>query len=297
LHVTVEFTEYQNHQPGIEALSRLQHLKHFHFAPKFSDVTQAEVELVDMSMWMMPGLETVGRNLEFTTKKLEMTSFLTTSYHSVRALHFHAQNQKFAALQEFYTHSAYWLQDTVTLLPNLKCLHIIGDNQHIPDTLTHLSMFYSYNLKMVRAFTPNLRVLSLFNCDLSGVPFGGLMAACPNLDELNLVDCLLNWVNVSLAYDVCQVSPMRLLTFRGMQGVPVDGVLSRLLQAPQLQRVKISVPGVPIAEVHQLVRQVRMKSILQHAKLLTLVGPGMEPLVRAVQVFLPEAVHDGDIQI
>lgn len=285
----MECTASENHHAGIEALSQLHYLQHFQFAMRSSEITQSELELVSLCMFLMPRLMTVGRKLRFSPKNSAKLSSLRTSYHNAQALQYLAQHQHSSALEEFYTHSIFWTADTVRLLPNLKRLHIIMDNFHIPDTLTELSLYYNYNLQTVRAFTPSLRLLSLYNCNLSGVPYCGLLAWCPNLEELHLIECLLDPSNVALDDDVCQHSRLRVLTLKGMQGVPVDGVVSRLLQAPLLHIVGVSVKSIPMAEVDQLVQQVHSRRILQMVRLLSLKGENLEPLVMTVRVFLPKA--------
>jgi hypothetical protein len=280
----------EHHRPGIEALSRLRYLTNFKFASSPSAISQSELELVSLSMCLMPRLRFVGRNLLFTPEKCQIFSSLRTCYHNTQALQLHAQHQQAPALEEFYAHSDFWTADTVRLLPNLKRLHVIRDNHHIPDTLMQLSLYHNHSLQTVRAFTPNLRQLSLSDCNLSGVPYGGVLALCPNLDELHLLDCVLVPSNVALDDGICQRSVLRVLTLRCKQGVRVDGVVSRLLQAPLLQKVQISVAEVPLAEVRQLVQQVCHGRILQMVRVLSLEGENCELLARTSRAFLPEAV-------
>jgi hypothetical protein len=285
--VSLECIATKYHRPGIEALSRLCYLQKFQFALSTSEISHSELKLVSLCMCLMPGLKTVGR-CKFLPDTSDVLISLRSSYHSVESLQFHQQTP---ALEEFYAHSDFWTADTVRLLPSLKRLHVIRDNEHIPDTLQQLGLYHNGNLQTVRAFTTNLLALTLYKCDLSGVPIGGLLALCPNLGGLVLLDCHLEASSVALNDDVCLHCRLRVLMFRGEQGVPVDGVVSRLLQAPMLRIVSISANFVSPAEVRQLVQQVQHKEILQMGKMLRFEGENLEPLVKAVQVFLPKAVH------
>jgi hypothetical protein len=273
-------------RPGLEALSHLR-LTKFKFASSLDGIFRLELQLVSLSMFLMPKLKFVGRNLVFSPDNAEVLSSLITSYHNAHALQHHAQKQQSSVLEEFYSHSSFWKPDTASLLPKLKRLHIIGDNDHIPDTLRHLSLYY--NLQTVKAFSPHLRSLSLFKCDLSSVPSGGLLAQCPNLVELHLLDCVLKASNVALNDDVCQRSQLRVLTFRAKQGVPVDGVTPRLLQVPRLQKVHVSVTSIRMAEVLQLVWQLSHGRILQRVRVMNLEGENFGQLVRTARAVLPMA--------
>jgi hypothetical protein len=282
----------ESHRPGLEALSRLGQLDNFKFASSPSEITRSELQLVSLSMFLMPRLRSVGRNLLFFPDKAQMWGSLNTAYHNPKALQFHVQHQHPPALQEFFAHSSFWTPDTARLLPKLKRLHIIGENDHIPDTPVSLSLYHNHDLQTVRAFTPNLRVLSLLNCDLSGVPYGGLLALCPNLVELHLLECVLAVSSVALHDDVCRRSPLQVLTFRGKQGVPVDGVVSRLLQTPQLQKVQISVASVPMAEVLQLVWQLCHQPLfMRSVRVMNLQGENFEQLVKTARAVLPMALN------
>jgi hypothetical protein len=285
-------------------MRQMQHLKHFQFGHTWY-IEKLELKYVSMCLSQLQTLSTVGRNLKYKFENvIGLHIYFWNFYHRLWEMDgakypFLPDNVQLA-LEELCAPGKYWHLVDFNMLPKITRLTIIqhefpDTSDPYPDTVTELSvynnMYKPHNILSV--LKPQLRSLTLYNCNWQNFPTGGILAMCPNLEELNICFCSYNDLSAFSLFADTRRCLLRTLTINLDEYFDVpDGMLYLLLQAPLLEHVKIHMPEVKATEVQNLVEQVRTGRILQKLSLCYLWCKNTEALKLAIQAFCPNPAID-----
>lgn len=287
---------------GLMELGKMPKLKRFHFAPTNTRVQKLELKQVSLCLVLLPGLSSVGRHFELmSVENSKALNYLPKYYHDVWGFDCPLSvtfPRVVLLLDEIFVCGRYWSTPRdCLLLPKLKRLHIYKEFRHevqvIPDTVSELCLYSNSSSEWFDALTSRLRVLTLHKCNLLGVPSGGILALCPNLEVLNLHSCSYQLSDIALNVDMSGCKLRKLTIHKRNSSLP-EGLLSHLLEvAPLLEHVHVSVPSVPVPDVQQLVQLLRTGLILQKITFCHLLANSaydFYELLLAVQAFCPNKV-------
>jgi hypothetical protein len=280
---------------GILALKKLCHLKKFLFAISGQEFGNLELKYVSVCLTQMPKLKTVGRDIKaFAAEEFKLADNVPSHYHDFLGLECPVKTFSGRVplrLRELFTTASY-LQKTghiKKLLPNLKRLHIKHDTKDVlvPDTVTEIGLYCNRNPEQLKALSPRLRALTLHRCDLTRLKTGSIMKLCPNLEELTVHKCSADPSNIVCRRDIKR-SRLRKLTLSSRLNSCTEGMLSQLLQAPQLERVHITGYSTEAGELQRLIRQVSTGRILQNVTYCLMRGDCYKELLMNVRAFCPK---------
>jgi hypothetical protein len=301
LRVSLDYEDIAYFGQVFLPLKQLQRLQHFHFSSSDAAIKKQEMDFVRLCVRHLPKLKTVGRDLKVKFGKDSIFVYYPTNIclrvPGIDCISLPSHLSCQLGLEEFACHGYNWHPDLVHRLPKLKRLHLKGclhqAGERIPITVTELHLYFNCAPWQFDALSARLQVLTLYNCDLREMPSGGVLAMCPNLEELHLHSCAFTLSDIAIM-DM-DMSRCRLLKLSLSSPIKWktrwDGLLCLLLKAPLLEHVQIAMKYVPIAEVQQLVEQVRSGLILQNVSLFQLSGENVRPLQLAVQAFCPKVVQ------
>jgi hypothetical protein len=289
---------------SIVVLKKLQHLRLFHFAPLNKKVSSLELRYVSLCLKLLPLLRSVGRYFQILRwRQLRDLSSVKNIYHDIKGLESPTIEQSSArklALQEMYIIGD-WDESANPLVPQLEFLHIkngVRSNYlHIPDTVTDLGLYANKRFDgRPLSFPPQLCVLILERCNLHEVSSGGILKQCPNLEELHLHHCQLRMCDMALEPMDMSRSKLQRLTLEMPFDLIPDGLLTMLLQAPQITDIEIIVQDFQIQteEKMELFEQIQCGRILRKLIWGRFCGQSLHDILLAVKAFCPDAVDVND---